>query len=76
MPTYNTLQPAHPVLERLGGRRAVADHLGLSFSAVCRWCAPPPIGTGGRIPAKHWLSLMALAERQGKRLSVRALSGL
>ena len=76
MPTYNTLQPAHPVLERLGGRRAVAEQLGISFGAVCRWCAAPPVGTGGRIPAKHWPALLEMAEQQGKRLSVRALSGL
>lgn len=75
-PATNTLSPAHPVIEKLGGRRAVAEHLGLSISAVCRWCAPEPIGTGGRIPHKHWNMLLLLAHQRKQRLSVKTLSGL
>lgn len=71
----NTCSPAHPIIEKLGGRKVVATHLGLSLSAVCRWCAEKPVGTGGRIPHKHWNMLLALAERRGMRLSVKTLAG-
>ena len=75
-PATNTLAPAHPVVEKLGGRRAVAEHLGLSISAIHRWCSSPPKGTGGRIPHKHWVNLMLLAEKRKQRLTIKTLSGL
>ena len=75
-PAINTLSPAHQVIEKLGGRRAVAQHLGLSISAVHRWCSAPPKGTNGRIPHKHWNMLLLLAHQQNKRLSVKTLAGL
>lgn len=76
IPTIHTLAPAYPVIERLGGKSAVAQQLGLSSSTLTRWCAPPPVGTGGVIPQKHWAQLMQMARLHGKRLTLKELAAI
>lgn len=76
MAPTNTCQPAHPVIDRLGGRKVVARHLGVSVSTLSRWCAPAPTGTGGRIPQKHWNALLDLALERGTRLTLKNLAGM
>jgi len=69
--------PAISIVVRLGGCRAVARLVGVSPSAVSRWCTPAPLGgTGGRIPQRHWDRLIAQAAERGVLLDAQALSGL
>lgn len=72
----NTCEPAFSVIERLGGRVHVAKALELTPGALCRWCAQPPRGTGGRIPQQHWPALLRLAAKQGRKMTVRTLAGM
>lgn len=73
IPTIHTLDPAYSVIERLGGKSAVAGELGLDKSTLSRWCKPAPDGTGGVIPQRHWPQLIAMARRLGVDISVREL---
>jgi DNA-binding transcriptional regulator YdaS (Cro superfamily) len=75
--TKHDAQPAMSVVLRLGGCRAVARLVGVSPSAVSRWCTPAPLGgTGGRIPQRHWGSLIAQAAERGVVLDAQTLAGL
>lgn len=73
---FNTCEPAYTVIERLGGRPAVAKALGLSTAALCRWCCPRPRGTAGNIPVRHWSAILKLAEKKGVRLTLKMLLGM
>jgi hypothetical protein len=70
------LDPAYMVIEKLGGKAAVAAATKLDKSTLSRWCAPPPVGTGGVIPQRHWPALLRLAKRQGQELTLRELANL
>tara|TARA_R110000868_G_scaffold2810_4_gene19444 strand:+ start:725 stop:943 length:219 start_codon:yes stop_codon:yes gene_type:complete len=70
------MSPAHTILERLGGRQAVAQHLNLDKSTLCRWCGPKPGGTDGLIPQRYWPGLVVLARKQGIDITVAELAGL
>jgi hypothetical protein len=76
IPTIHTLAPAYTVIERLGGKSAVAQQLGLSSSTLTRWCAPAPFGTGGVIPRKHWAQLLDMAKGQRVRLTLKELAAI
>lgn len=66
------LNPAHRIITKLGGERAVARILGLNESGVYRWTYPRHRqGTGGRIPARHIPALMAHAKANGRRLTLQ-----
>ena len=63
-------QPAHSILERLGGWIEVAEALNLTRQAVDYWTRPVSRGgSGGRIPLKHHKALVALAQEKGVPLS-------
>lgn len=47
----------HPVIERLGGCRSVARHVGVDPSSVTAWARL------GMIPVQHQRKLLALASR-------------
>jgi len=74
IPTIHFCEPAYSVLEKLGGKSAVASELSLAHSTLSRWCQPHPAGTGGVIPQKHWPALMAFAKKQKVQLKVSDLS--
>lgn len=61
-------QPARGIVERLGGGRKVALALGIAPSTVTRWSSEKD--GKGRIPARHWVNLMILAQDQGYELTV------
>ena len=73
IPTIHKNEPAFSVLERLGGKSAVAAELQVAASTLSRWCQPSPQGTGGLIPQKHWPALLAYAKKQKISLSVSDL---
>jgi DNA-binding transcriptional regulator YdaS (Cro superfamily) len=74
--TKHFMQPARSVVDMLGGGRAVARELGISPSTVSRWTMPKSRqNLGGRIPQVHWLSLIAMATKQGKELTLDQLLG-
>lgn len=77
IPTIHTLDPAYTVVERLGGKSAVAQQLGLSKAQMTRWCAPADAGgTGGVIPQKYWPQLLQMARLQKVRLTVKELAAI
>jgi len=76
IPTVHTLGPAYHVIERLGGKSAVSEELGISRSALSRWCSPHPQGTGGLIPQRYWPSLIAMARTKRVRVTVQELSSV
>lgn len=64
------MEPAHSIIQRLGGPAAVSARLGTSYTAPYRWQHPlEKGGTGGLIPQKHHRSLLALAAELGVELS-------
>lgn len=73
IPTVHFQEPAFTVLEKLGGKSAVAAELGLAPSTLSRWCQPAPQGTGGTIPQRHWPALLAFAKRQRIPLTISDL---
>lgn len=76
IPTVHFLSPAYNVIEKLGGKTVVADELGLNKSALSRWCAPRPEGTGGMVPQRYWPQLMEMARRQGVVITLQELAAL
>ena len=73
--TIHTLEPAHKIIEALGGRTYVAEQLGIDRSTISRWCQPRPGGTDGEIPRRYWKDIMALARASGIELTLADLSG-
>ncbi len=58
------------VIEKFGGYSAVAEILDINVSRVYRWTySPDKGGTGGTIPQKHQIPLMAAAKERGIALS-------
>lgn len=61
-------QPARGIVDLLGGGRTVAKALGIAPSTVTRWSSEKD--GKGRIPSRHWVNLMILAQDQGHELSI------
>ena len=60
------MEPANTIIAKCGGISAVANWLGLNHSTVLRWTyTKGGGGTGGIVPAKHQLALMAGAAAAG-----------
>lgn len=76
IPTIHFCEPAYGVIETLGGKTTVAEHLGLDTSTLSRWCQSRPSGTGGRIPQQHWEGLLELSKQRKIRLRVQDLAGI
>lgn len=65
------LNPAYEIICALGGHKAVAELLSMDESGVYRWQYPRERGgTGGRIPARHILRLIAAAKERGETLRI------
>lgn len=76
IPTIHTQEPAFSVVERLGGKTAVAERLQLDKSTLSRWCQPRPEGTGGVIPQRYWGELLDMARKQGVEITLEELASL
>jgi hypothetical protein len=76
IPVVHTLEPAYTVIEKLGGKSAVAQALSLDKSTLSRWCQPSPQGTGGLIPQRYWPQLMQMARLQRVRIGVKELAAV
>lgn len=76
IPLIHKCEPAYTVIEKLGGKAAVAHATKLDKSTLTRWCALPPMGTGGVIPQRHWPALIRLAKRQGQELTLQELANI
>ena len=64
------MSPAHIVISRFGGVRALARLLGKDPSTVHRWKMPPDKGgLGGRIPSTAQGRLLDLARERGVELT-------
>lgn len=73
IPVIHKLEPAYTVIEKLGGKSAVAAELALDKSTLSRWCKPAPGGTGGLIPQRYWPQLIAMARKQSVTINVMEL---
>lgn len=61
--------PAHHIICKLGGEKAVAELLGIHETAPYRWTYPRSRkGSQGVIPARHIPKLIAAAKHRRKRL--------
>lgn len=68
-------EPAHSLLELLGGPSPVARHLGKAPATTLRWRYDPTKGgTGGTIPKKYHDPLIELARQRGLDLPRGAFS--
>lgn len=76
IPVIHTLEPAYTVIEKLGGKGAVSDALGLDKSTLSRWCQPRPGGTGGLIPQRYWPQLIDMAREQRVRIGIKELAAI
>lgn len=76
IPAIHFHDPAYSVVEKLGGKAAVAERLKLDKSTLSRWCQPRPMGTGGIIPQRYWPALIAMAREQGVDITVEELAYL
>ncbi|CAB4136598.1 hypothetical protein UFOVP312_24 [uncultured Caudovirales phage] len=76
IPVIHTLEPAYTVIEKLGGKSAVSDALGLDKSTLSRWCQPRPGGTGGLIPQRYWPQLIDMARDQRVRIGIKELAAI
>lgn len=64
------LEPAASIINRLGGFSAVAKLCNLHFTQIWRWTQPrSKKGTGGTIPQRHHLLLLAIAKKAGVPLT-------
>lgn len=59
------MEPAHSIVNMLGGPSAVARHLHLTPGAVSRWGMPRDKGRGGLVPSTHIPELCRLASSMG-----------
>lgn len=64
------MTPASEIIDRCGGFEAVSKRLRLDRSGVQRWTYPPPKGTGGRVPTKHWATIIELAAECGRSVTL------
>jgi len=68
--TKNKCNPAYRVISALGGVRPTSRIVGVSPSAVSRWMMTAAEGgTGGRIPQRHWQTIINYAKKN--KLSIR-----
>lgn len=74
--TIHVQDPAFSIIEKLGGKGAVAAHLDVDKSTLSRWCQPRPAGTGGVIPQRHWQNLIALGRQRGVEITLEELAAL
>jgi hypothetical protein len=76
IPVVHTLEPAYTVIERLGGKSSVAEHLRLDKSTLSRWCQPKPVGTGGVIPQRYWQQLLEMARDKDVVITLEELASV
>jgi transposase-like protein len=69
-------QPAHGIIVKLGGVRALARELALDPSALSKWTTTLKRGGGGGlIPSRYFHGILAVARAKGIRLSADDLIG-
>lgn len=76
IPVIHTLDPAYTVIEKLGGKPALSERLGLDKSTLSRWCQARPSGTGGLIPQRYWPALIEVAREQGVSITLEELAAV
>lgn len=62
--------PAEFVIELFGGVRPLSRDLGVHASTISRWKKKH-----GTVPQKHWKSLLSLAKKYDKKVSISDLAG-
>ena len=63
--------PAHSIIQRLGGEKAVSAITKTAYTAPYRWQSDKSKGgAGGCIPAKHIPTLIQAAQANGIKLSL------
>lgn len=71
----DSCDPAHSVIKKLGGVRALARELCLNPATVSKWqTTRAHKGTDGLIPARYHWSLLQLAKRRSIKLKAEELT--
>lgn len=64
--TFDDMEPARSIIDRLGGPNKVAEITGVHRTRVSNWARQKSAGgTGGTIPFKHVPILLAAAKAEG-----------
>lgn len=69
------LEPAHSLIERLGGKAWLSNMIGLDRSTLTRWTMPKPAGTGGYIPQRYWPKLIEVGRIIQRPIKLKDLAG-
>lgn len=73
--TKNKSNPAYRVISALGGVRPTSRIVDVSPSAVSRWMTTADVGgTGGRIPQRHWQTIINYAKKNKLKIKLVDLS--
>ena len=73
--TKNKSNPAYRVISKLGGVRPTSRIVDVSPSAVSRWMRTVAEGgTGGRIPQRHWQTIINHANKNKLNIKITDLS--
>jgi len=69
-------EPARNIIDRLGGVTATAKIISTTPSAVSRWLVTRPEGgTNGRVPQRHWETILDFAVAHKIALTLNDLLG-
>ena len=63
------------IIDELGGKRSVANYLGIGVSAVYLWFFKKPKGNEGRIPPKQAIKIHKLAQEKGLNYTIEEILG-
>lgn len=63
------------IIDKLGGKKVIAERLGLSIGAVYLWFYPKPKGCGGSIPPRQAIKIQELAEKKGIDCTLKEIMG-
>ena len=73
--TRNKANPAYRVVYELGGVRPTSRIVEVSASAVSRWMMSVDRGgTGGRIPQRHWQTIINYAKKNKLNIKLTDVS--
>lgn len=68
------MEPAASVITKLGGVEAAARDLGVHRTRVFSWMRDANAGgTGGRIPQRHFPTILALSAARGLEITAESL---
>lgn len=72
-----TANPVETLIKAFGSNAEISRILDVNKSTITRWgYSKERNGTGGKIPQKHWQTLLKEAKKRKVKLSLRDLAGI